>query len=129
MKQLLNENKLVTASLQKWFTNKMAENTASSNLSQELKDTFTSQMISVDALANIIIVNPRYLFDFFDEYEIYILPIMIGGYFSATINGEPLSGAIEGKSFIKRKDAEEKAVEEAFPLLEQNMDTDEREEE
>jgi hypothetical protein len=126
MKKILEENPLVTEAIQKWMVEKLEENVSSVSLTKEMQESFKNYIISIDKLIDILGNNPRSLFDFFDLYEIYILPIMIGGYFSATINGEPL---LSEDNFLKRKDAEKQAAEEAFPLLEQILDTDERDEE
>lgn len=115
MKQLLNQNKLTTNALQIWFTEKMAANVASANLSEELAASFQASVISVDKLAAIVGTNPRSLFDFFDEHGVYILPIMEGDRFSCTINGNSL----HVRGFVKtRAVAEDQAVKEAFPFLE-----------
>ena len=69
-------------------------------------------------------VNPRSLFDFFDESYIHILPVMNGGNFSATINGEPLDGTERGKVYTLRITAENDAVKEAFPILEKILENE-----
>jgi len=126
MIKVLEKNKLATAALQKWFTARMKKAVEENKITAHLKTSFTDVVISVEKLAPIITINPRSLFDFFDEYEIYILPILIGGMFSATINGEPLDGTERGKVYTLRVSAEVLAVIEAFEILEKNLDTDER---
>ena len=126
MKKLLEENPLVTEAIQKWMIEKLEENVASASLTKEMQESFKSYVISIDKLIDILGNNPRTLFDFFDLYEIYILPFRRGGNFSATINGAPL---FKEDTFVERKDAERQAAKEAFPLLEQMLDTDERNEE
>jgi hypothetical protein len=123
MKKLLDDNPLVTAALQLWFTNRMKEAVADGKMSDELKQSFLSTVISVEKLAPIIEVNPRSLFDFFDENEIYILPIMENHRFSATVNGQGLFL----RGFVStRMEAENKAVIQAFPVLEAKLSPDEQ---
>jgi hypothetical protein len=116
MKKILDNNPLVTAALQLWFTKKMESAVAEAKMSKELKDSFSKTVVSVEKLAPIIEVNPRSLFDFFDENHVYILPIMDGDRFSATVNGEQL--LIRG--FVATRIlAENRAVVKAFPILEE----------
>ena len=131
MKNILEKHPLTTSAIQKWIAEEMRKTAIPDSvvMPEEIKESFKNYVISLDKLMDILGNNPRSLLDFFDEHEVYILPIMIGGYFSATINGEPLSGTTKENNFFKRKDAENKAVEEAFPLLETNLNTDERDEE
>ena len=126
MKKILEENPLVTEAIQKWMVEKLEESVSSVSLTKEMQESFKNYIISIDKLIDILGNNPRTLFDFFDLYEIYILPFRRGGNFSATINGAPL---FKENTFAERKDAERQAAEEAFPLLEQILDTDERDEE
>jgi len=121
MIKLLEDNPLATEMLQKWFTAKMEKAIRGGNISEELKKSFTQDVISIERLASLMEVNSRSLFDFFDENYIHILPIMSGGMFSATINGEPIS--LTGFTPM-RKTAETLAVEEAFPMLEKILEDD-----
>jgi len=130
MKNILEKHPLTTSAIQKWIAEEMRKTAVTnSSMPEEIKENFKNYLISLDRLIDVLGDSPRSLLDFFDEHEVYILPIMIEGYFSATINGEPLSGTTKENNFLKRKDAENKAVEEAFPLLEQILNTDERDEE
>ena len=120
MIELLEDNKLVTKALQKWFTKKMKKAVVDSK-NEELIEHFIQSEISVEKLAPVLEINPRSLFDFFDKHEIYILPIMEGDRFSAIINGDP----IHIRGFTKNRiDAEVAAVEEAFPILEKILEDD-----
>jgi hypothetical protein len=116
MIKILENNPLVTKLLQEWFTAKMKKAVSSNKMSKELNEHFTNVVISKEKLAPIMEVNPRSLFDFFDENEIYILPIMDQGSFSCTINGEPIETTLW---FNTRLPAETTAVIQAFPILEQ----------
>jgi hypothetical protein len=121
MRKILEDNPLVTEMLQKWFTEKMKKAVEGGTLSEELKKSFMAEVISIEKLAPIMEVNPRSLFDFFDESYIHILPIMNGGMFSATINGDPISLTV----FVPmRIAAETRAVEEAFPILEKILENE-----
>lgn len=116
MKKILEDNPLVTAALQLWFTRKMENAVIESKMSEELRTSFSKTVVSVEKLAPIIEVNPRSLFDFFDDNGVYILPIMDGDRFSATVNGEEL--LLRG-FLATRVQAENKAVIKAFPILEE----------
>ncbi len=121
MIELLKKNKLVTKSLQGWFTDRMRKAVIDSK-NEEWAEHFIQSEISIEKLAPILDINPRSLFDFFDEHMIFILPIMNKDEkFSAKINGEPLP-----KYYFTRVLAETEAVILAFPLLESNLDTHER---
>lgn len=123
MKKLLEDNPLVTAALQLWFTNRMKEAVVDGKMSEELKKSFLTTVISVEKMGPIIEVNPRSLFDFFDEHQVYILPIMDGDRFSATVNGQ----GIYLRGFVKtRIKAENQAVIQAFPMLEAKLNPNEQ---
>lgn len=126
MIELLKNNKLVTKSLQEWFTDRMKQAIKNNKMSMELGNNFLDIVISVEKLAPIIKINPRSLFDFFDEHQIYILPIMDKNknVFSATINGKVIEGLV-GFTFTRIL-AETEAVKLAFPLLEQKLATYEK---
>jgi len=124
MRKILEDNPLTTKLLQKWFTKKMERAVEGRTLSEEYKKSFMTEVISIEKLAPIIEVNPRSLFDFFDESYIHILPVMNGGNFSATINGEPLDGTERGKVYTLRITAENDAVKEAFPILEKILENE-----
>jgi len=121
MIKLLKKNKLVTKALQTWFTERMKKAVADSN-NEEWMEHFIQSEISVEKLAPVIELNPRSLFDFFDEHQVYILPTMNEEEeFSATINSKKIINC-----YFTRIEAETEAVIRAFPLLELNLDTDEQ---
>jgi len=120
MKELLENNMLVTKALQKWFTARMRKAV------QMVKDEnwieqFVKEEISLERLVPVLSLNPRSLFDFFDEHQVYIIPTETRGYFSAMINGKP----INDEHYSLRLDVEIKAVELAFPILQKKLENNE----
>jgi len=119
MIELLNENKLVTKALQVWFTERMRKAVIDSK-NKEWQEHFIQSEISVEKLAPILEINPRSLFDFFDEAQIYILPVMNDDEEFSTLVNQTL-----GDYHPTRILAETEGVISAFPLLEQKLATDE----
>lgn len=115
--ETLEKHPKVTKALATWMIDKTKDSIPEGPMYEEylkyLTDTLNTR------ITNIVEINPRLLFDFFDEYEMYIttsldvphdIPI-----FSTTVNRS------KGKWYPSRIEAEKEAIEVAFSLLEEKL--------
>lgn len=102
-----------------WYKNKMKDSLNISTLSEDIKESFSDYIIGLDHISIMIDNNPRFLFDVFDENDIYV-EILVdyksnSAKFSYTVvNDEMYSNPL---TYISRKEAELAAIEQAFKLL------------
>jgi hypothetical protein len=102
-----------------WYKNKMKDSLNISTLSEDIKESFNDYIIGLDHISIMIDNNPRFLFDVFDENDIYI-EIFVdyksnSANFSYTVlNDEMYSNPL---TYTSRKEAELAAIEQAFKLL------------
>jgi len=125
--ELLKKYPLAGKVIKDWFLGKMIESLKSEAIDEEFKNFMREQGVEDDKLGTMIDVNPRMLFDVFDENDI-IIYFMI---FSSP-EGVRFSGAIHigndevkpnpiGKQCNTRKEAEHAAIEAAFEILENKL--------
>lgn len=102
-----------------WYKNKMKDSLNISTLSEDIKESFSDYIIGLDHISIMIDNNPRFLFDVFDENDIYI-EIFVdyksnSANFSYTVlNDEMYSNPL---TYTSRKEAELAAIDQAFKLL------------
>ena len=124
--ELLEKHPLTTEVVRTWFFNEMVKSFADESVPEEFKEMMKQQGVTNERLAILIDVQPRTLFDVFDENGI-IIYFMI---FSSP-EGTKFSGAIHtgndevptpiGKQYNTRKEAEHAAIEKAFEILENKL--------
>ena len=105
--------KLVTS----YYLEKMLLSLDDSSLPEDFKEHVRAQGIDVDKIAVLAEASPRTLFDVFDENELYI---QIDGDNKNGWNWE-IGEFIENSSCSSRKEAELKAITEAFKLLNEKL--------
>ena len=100
-----------------WFLEKMIESFKDENVPSEFKDFMREQGIDNDKVGTLIDVNPRNLFDVFDENDIVIENSLYpSGEFTIKIGNQATTN-----SWKTRKEAELFAVEAAFEILENKL--------
>jgi hypothetical protein len=127
---LLENNPLTATLIREWFLEKMIESFKDETVPEDFKEMMRAQGIDNDKVGTLIDVNPRMLFDVFDDNSIKI-HIAVGSDVSSNnfsfyilsdvvkINasqGESVKGLTN--DFKTRKETEIKAIEYAFELLE-----------
>ena len=114
---LLEKYPAATEIIRAWFMEKMIESFKDENVPDEFKDFMREQGIENDKLGTMIDVNPRMLFDVFDENDVIII-IKYHDNFGFTWAVEET----DEQSFYKtRKEAEAFAIEVAFDILENKL--------
>ena len=114
---LLEKYPAATEIIRAWFMEKMIESFKDENVPDEFKDFMREQGIENDKLGTMIDVNPRMLFDVFDENDVIII-IKYHDNFGFTWAVEET----DEQSFYKtRKEAEAFAIEVAFDILENQL--------
>jgi len=125
--ELLEKHPLTTEVVRSWFFEQMIKSFDDETVPEEFKDMMKQEGVTNERLATLIDVQPRTLFDVFDENNIIIYFMIFsspeGVRFSAAIhtgNGEVKPNTI-GDQYKTRKEAELVAVEKAFELLEDKL--------
>jgi len=126
-KELLEKNPLTTEVIRTWFFNEMVKSLSDETVPEEFKEMMKQEGVTNERLATLIDIQPRTLFDVFDENDIIIYFMIFsspeGVRFSAAIHighNEEVPNPI-GKQYNTRKEAELVAVEAAFELLEERL--------
>lgn len=129
-KELLEKNPLATEVIRTWFFNQMIASLSDETVPEEFKEMMKQEGVTNERMATFIDVQPRTLFDVFDENNIRI-HIVVGSDFSAdnysfhiasdvkkteASQGASVKGLIN--DFKTRKETEIKAIVYAFELLE-----------
>ena len=116
--ELLNNNPLSKELIRQWFFNKMTETIDDDiEVPQDFRDAMIKEGISDILLKKHIEVNPRCLFEIFDENELFIDISRKKMQFTFDVN----SKQIENKYFMFRKDAETNAIIYTMSLLEYKL--------
>jgi hypothetical protein len=106
-----------------WFLEKMIESFKDENVPSEFKDFMREQGIDNDKVGTLIDVNPRNLFDVFDEHDIVIETLLYPSKEFTVIIGRQATT----NSWKTRKEAELFAIEAAFEILENKLSPKEEE--
>jgi hypothetical protein len=108
--------------VKEWFFKSMLESFKDDTVPDEFKEYMLEQGIEDDKIGVLIDVNPRMLFDVFDDNEVFIFIHYMDVkdnvkffYSFRNIDTNPV------KSFKTRKEAELYAIESAFEMLENNL--------
>lgn len=123
-KELLEKNPLATEVIRTWFFNQMIASLSDETVPEEFKEMMKQEGVTNERMATFIDVQPRTLFDVFDDNHILIeifRPLNEGSiypsnYFSYKIGN--ISPVLIEKT---RKEAELIAVEAAFEILENKL--------
>ena len=114
--ELLEKYPLAANVIKASILEKMIESFKDDSVPDEFKEHMRQQGVEDDKVAVMIDVQPRFLFDVFDDNSVFI-QINVFNTFSYSINeGEVISGSWE-----TRKEAEKAAIEAAFDVLEENL--------
>ena len=117
--ELLEKYPLTAAVVKSSILEKMLESFKDDSVPEDFKDYMREQGVENDKVAVMIDTQPRFLFDVFDENNVFI-QINVFNTFSYSINeGEVISGSWE-----TRKEAEKAAIEAAFDVLEESLQED-----
>ena len=114
---LLEKYPLAGNMIKGWFMKSMLESFKDDSVPDEFKEFMLEQGIEDDKIGTLIDVNPRMLFDVFDENDIVIENSLYpDGTFTIKIGNQATT-----QSWKKRKEAELFAIEAAFEILENKL--------
>jgi hypothetical protein len=115
--ELLESYPLSTEIVRKWFFNQMISSMENESVPEEFKQAMMAEAVTNERLATLIDVQPRTLFDVFDQNDIIIL-IKYHDNFGWSFVVEEA----DDQSFYKtRKEAEIDAIKIAFEILEEQL--------
>ena len=114
--QLMKDNPKATAIVKQWVLDRLLDSLKDSSVPDDFKEFVKVQDIDDDKVATIIDAGPRMLFDVFDEHELYINIDMTAGHW-----GWEVGSSVENAVCSSRIEAEQKAIEQAFKLLEEKL--------
>jgi hypothetical protein len=114
--ELLDLYPIATEVVRDWFMDKMAESFKNQELPKDFKEFMREQGIPNDRLVKLIDVNPRVLFDVFDDNSVIINTMCRSGLWSWSVD-ETKSADFHSS----RKLAEKNAVECAFQILDNKL--------
>ena len=121
--ELLQKYPLARKVVKDWFVKTMLESFKDETVPEEFKNYVLEQGVEDDKVAALIDVNPRVLFDVFDENNIVIEILLYpSGEFTCKIGNQATTN-----SWKTRKEAELFAVEAAFEILENKLSPTEEE--
>ena len=112
--ELLNESKFAKPVILNWFKQQMLNSFQGTELTKEQIEQYIEDTLAEKTFVELININPRMMFDVFDENEIFIRIIPNNGlYFSRvdleehveniTRKGAELSGIIEATKILNNK--------------------------
>jgi len=110
--ELLDLYPIATEVVRDWFMDKMAESFKNQELPKDFKEFMREQGIPNDKLVKLIDVNPRVLFDVFDDNDVIINVVHSNGVFSWDVNTVKSLD-----SYSSRRETESAAVQRAFQIL------------
>lgn len=110
--EVLDLYPIATEVVRDWFMEKMAESFKNQELPKDFKEFMREQGIPNDKLVKLIDVNPRVLFDVFDENGVIINVLHADGKFTWDVNTVKSLD-----SYSSRREAESAAVQRAFQIL------------
>lgn len=110
--EVLDLYPIATEVVRDWFMEKMAESFKNQELPKDFKEFMREQGIPNDKLVKLIDVNPRVLFDVFDENGVIINVLHADGKFTWDVNTVKSLD-----SYSSRREAESASVQRAFQIL------------
>lgn len=117
MLELLKQYPEAAKSVKAYYLELMLDGLNDENLPEDFKEHVRSQGLDDSRIATIIEASPRSLFDIFDENELYI---QITGDNKNGWDWE-VEGSNDNATCSSRKEAEQKAVEESFKILNEKL--------
>ena len=115
--ELLEKYPAAANIIKEWFVKSMIESFKDESVPEEFKQFMLDQGIEEEKVGTLIDINPRMLFDVFDDNKIFIeILIYPNEEFTCKIGNQATT-----QSWKKRKEAELFAVEAAFELLENQL--------
>lgn len=115
--ELLEKYPLAAKVIKDWFLKSMVESFKDETVPEEFKQFMLEQGIEEEKVGTLIDINPRMLFDVFDENDIVIeTSLYPDDTFTIKIGNQATT-----QSWKKRKDAELFAIEAAFEILENKL--------
>ena len=121
--ELIVKYPLAGKKVKEWFFKSMLESFKDDSVPDEFKEFMLEQGIEDDKVGTLIDVNPRTLFDVFDENNIVIETLLYPSKEFTVIIGRQATT----NSWKTRKEAELFAVEAAFEILENQLSPKEEE--
>lgn len=120
--ELLETYPKAAAAIKEFYYAKMIESLQEDNdIPQEFKDMVKAQQFDSEYVATFIDTNPRFLFDIFDANGVMIsVKYGVDG-FTWHITQLPFSEIKDTTVYTFRKEAEVKAVEQAFEILNEKL--------
>jgi hypothetical protein len=129
--ELIEKYPLAAKVIKDWFLTQMIESLNNESIDEEFKNFMREQGVEDDKMGTLIELNPRMLFDVFDDNNIRI-HIVVGSDVSADNYSFHIASGIEKKTrsevvkdlkndFKTRKEAELKSIEYAFEILENKL--------
>ena len=112
--ELLNESKFAKPVILNWFKQQMLNSFQGTELTKEQIEQYIEDTLAEKTFVELININPRMMFDVFDENEIFIRIIPDNGLFFSCVNssehvenitrrGAELSGIIEATKILNNK--------------------------
>lgn len=117
MKKLLEDHPKTATVIKQWLLERMLESMKDDSVPEEFKQYAREQGIDNERVAGILNVNPRALFDVFDNHKIKVETIVdeLGGFFWK------IGGTQSPKCYEFRIKCDKAAIEESFKLLEAKL--------
>ena len=124
--ELLEKYPAAANVIKEWFLKSMIESFKDESVPEEFKQFMLEQGIEEEKVGTLIDVNPRMLFDVFDENDISINIIRTNNS-NEEWDWELIPGPQENSVCKSRKEAELFAIEAAFEILENKLSPKEEE--
>ena len=86
--ELLNESKFAKSVILNWFKQQMLNSFQGTELTKEQIEQYIEDTLAEKTFVELININPRMMFDVFDENEIFIRIIPDNGLFFSCIDDE-----------------------------------------
>ena len=116
--ELLEKYPAAANVIKEWFLQSMIESFKDETVPEEFKQFMLEQGIEDDKVGTLIDVNPRTLFDVFDENEIYLNISRIENIFMWSLAPNKF---LDPRVFNSRKEAELASIGSAFEILEKKL--------
>ena len=118
--ELLNKHPLAAKVVKDWFLEMMMESMNTDSVPEEFKQAILEEGISDDRISTVIDVQPRTLFDVFDQHELSINIIRTPNR-TEEWEWEIMQASVENSICKSRKEAEVFAIKAAFKELETKL--------
>ena len=114
--ELLNESKFAKPVILNWFKQQMLNSFQETELTKEQIEQYIEDTLAEKTFVELININPRMMFDVFDENEIFIRIIPENDLYFSRVDSE------EHVENITRKDAELSGIIEATKILNNKLE-------